>query len=562
MVNQLFGYLPLRPGPLPEEIRLDSAQPVPVARGLSDREYPRLHIWAGSGCRLQRWTSGDGTWSVYVWGAPAHPQVAASDLPAWCAEAIAERRYERFRELLGCFVVILHEPERRRTTFVSDILGVRPMFLAERQDSIVFGSDVWPLYRAGLIPGTVDYGAVAAWIVYGYNCTAGSMFTELRRLPPAAVVVFEDGRRREVSYVEFSLRVGVPPPDQVADELHSIVSSAVKTLLRDHPHVSCALSGGFDSRYLAALAQSTVRNGSIRFATVGISPEEAEVADSVARALRVSLQVFPVKGSIWDLYDSVYHFLSDGFPISKFVTHYVAQRFSALPMLNGFLGDNLMRGSQDQFRGKYETEWTEDLVDVLQQKHLFVRFDLFREDVATRLRARSRVPMEEAVKRGSVIGKVFGWTDLYYRQRCYISNNFLEHLDITEAILPFYTWDLLSYKMRHDYRAFSRQVYERIFREYFPMLAEIPHANDLAPTVETPPPIARCERRWALQLLPRIAAGDWLSLLARKRCLLMSMAGVAGVRRVEESLGTFERLYLFERRVRDAGVDFDWGRLL
>ena len=40
----------------------------------------------------------------------------------------------------------------------------------------------------------------------------------------------------------------------------------------------------------------------------------------------------------------------------------------------------------------------------------------------------SRFPMEEAVKKGTKIGKsILGGQIFYFRQRLYISNNFLQH---------------------------------------------------------------------------------------------------------------------------------------
>ena len=59
-------------------------------------------------------------------------------------------------------------------------------------------------------------------------------------------------------------------------------------------------------------------------------------------------------------------------------------------MLNVFLGDILIRGVFDKILGKYETEWKEDLVDVLERKHLRFSHKLFRKlirkDIFERIR--------------------------------------------------------------------------------------------------------------------------------------------------------------------------------
>jgi hypothetical protein len=261
----------------------------------------------------------------------------------------------------------------------------------------------------------------------------------------------------------------------------------------------------------------------------------------------------PVSGSIWDMYDRVFHFQADGFPISKHLTYCIAQRYPGIPIVNGFLGDSIMRGSGDRILGKYETEW-DDLAEVLEQRYSRISFKVFRKDILKRIRMRSRIPIEEAIREGSQIGKVFGWTDFYYIERYYISNNFLQHIELTEALLPFYSWALLSYKMEHDYRLFNRDIYYRIFQRYFPTLAKTPHASDHM----RPLKVARCTKRWALQLLPIICNKNRLSLLSKGLCIPLTIAGIGGFRQAEHPILNFKRLYLLEQRLRDAGLDFDW----
>ena len=103
----------------------------------------------------------------------------------------------------------------------------------------------------------------------------------------------------------------------------------------------------------------------------------------------------------------------------------------------------------------------------------------------------------------AVSSKVFSWADFYYRQRCYISNNFLQHLGTTEALTPFYNWDLLSYKMEHNYKSFNRNVYVKIFQRYFPALAKIPYEDHFPQDEKKRCSIARCAKTWAKQLYQR-----------------------------------------------------------
>lgn len=385
---------------------------------------------------------------AYVWGIPAHHEVAMPDIPEWCIKVVFEKRYDSFRDLLGTFVVIIDEPKQNRVTFVTDILGIRPMFLGSKNGRIVFGSNVWDMYNMGMSDGKIDYDSVSSWIAYKYNCTEGSLFTDLKRLPHGSVVVIQDGKQTQFRYTYFSPKSQHISTNQAADELHYIISANVKKLLADYSKVSISLSGGYDSRYLVALISSLTK---VSFECITVDYiEEGNIARKVAETLGISLKSIPVGNSIWDIYDQVYHFMADGFPISKFVTYCIAQRNPTVPMINGFLGDSLAPVSEDTYLGKYETELDGNLIDILQCKFSSVSYKIFRKDIAKRIQNRSRIPMEKAVQEGSKIGKIFAWANFYYRLRYYTSNNFLQHLDITEALLPFYSYDTVAYKMEHD----------------------------------------------------------------------------------------------------------------
>lgn len=555
-MNQIFGYQLLPEDTFSNSIAFDGAQPVQIPVDSSSGS-PQLRFFAHRHAHVQTCLSPENALYAYVWGVPAHPHIAQSDIAAWCASVVAQERYDRFGELLGHFIVVVDEPKRQRISFVTDVLGVRPLFLGKQNGRLIFGSAVWPLHKAGLIRGTIDCDAVAAWIAYGYNCTDGSLFTELRRLPPGSATVFEQNQRKEFPYTSLRAESWLVSPDRASEDLHEIVRSNVKTLLANYPRINLALSGGYDSRYSLALCLLFLPKTAIDSVTVCV-PEEGHIPHQVAEALGVSLKSLPVGESIWDLYDQVYHFTADGFPISKHVTYCIAQQYPGRPTVNGFMGDLLMRGARDRYQGKLEPEWSGNLSDILHRRHLVVSFDMLRPDIAKKIQMRSRAPMEEAVRKGSHLGRVFAWTDLYYRQRYYISNNFLQHLDHGEALLPFYSLALISYKMSYDYHVFSKDIYHRIFHNHFPTLAAIPHSSDLPRQQAQTSRMARCTKRWARHILLALSGKNRLSLLSKGRCMRIATAAIFGRHRAEKSIMTMQRLYLLEQRVRDAGLDFDW----
>ena len=167
--------------------------------------------------------------------------------------------------------------------------------------------------------------------------------------------------------------------------------------------------------------------------------------------------------------------------------------------------------------------------------------------------------MEKAVQEGSKLSKVLGWQDYYYTHRLYISNNFLQHIGLAEALIPFYNWPLLSYKMEHAYKVFNKDTYRGIFQKYFPKLADIPRASDIQNKNNKPSKVAVCTKKWSKEILPIIFNKNSLSLLQKKLCIPLDIAGITGLRRTESAMFTFKRLYMLEKRARDAGLNFDWN---
>ncbi|MDQ7786446.1 MAG: hypothetical protein RDU01_02455 [Thermodesulfovibrionales bacterium] len=553
-MNQIFGYQIL-PGSTPTKDFIFKGVKPAIPLMNADCTPRQIHISASHQAPVQSYYSREHDSYAYVWGIPAHPEIPSPDIAEWCLKAVVEECYDRFKELIGTFIVITDEPRKHSITFVNDILGIRPLFLGRKNGRIVFGSDIWAMQSSGLCGGKIDYDSVSSWIAYGYNCTDGTLFSDLHRLPPGSVVLFQDDKYLEKKYIEFKSEEQKTVPEMVSEEIHEMVSSNIKTLLSNHHRVSLALSGGYDSRYILALSLNKIFTDCF---TVNFPEEDSLIAQTVAKVLNIPLRNIPVHGSVWDIYDHVYHYMADGFPISKFVPYRVAQEYPGIPMLNGFMGEALIRGDSDRFMGMYETEWKDDPVDVLQRKHLKICCRLFQKKFAEKILMRSRVPMEKAVREGSRIGKIMGWQDFYYTHRFYISNNFLQHIALAEALLPFYSWSLLSYKMSHAYIIFNMDIYRKIFRTYFPALDRIPHANSLITGKRKSHKSARCTKQWSRQIIPLSGNGKHLSLLNKKWSIPLKVAGIAGIYRAERAIFLFERLYMLEKSARDAGLDFDW----
>ncbi|MFN6946564.1 MAG: hypothetical protein ACK4ND_16575 [Cytophagaceae bacterium] len=88
-------------------------------------------------------------------------------------------------------------------------------------------------------------------------------------------------------------------------------------------------------------------------------------------------------------------------------------------------------------------------------------------------------------------------------------------------------------------------------------MAEIPHASDLTDG-NIKQRVARCTKKWARSFFSAACSKKWLSILDKRWSVPVDLAGIIGLHRTEWAIFLIQRLYLLEKKVRDAGLDFDW----
>lgn len=190
-----------------------------------------------------------------------------------------------FERLRGMFAVALWDAERGRLVLARDRFGIKPLYLAERDDDVLFSSEIAPLLQAG-VPAVPDPVAVADVLSLGYVPGTRTGLRDIRALAPGHVLVVEGGTTVERPYVE------VRPE---AAPLEETLAEAVRIHLRSDVPLGVLLSGGLDSSLIAALAVGEIE--SLHTYTVSFGDDdfdEAEPARAIARALGTDHHEIPV----------------------------------------------------------------------------------------------------------------------------------------------------------------------------------------------------------------------------------------------------------------------------
>ncbi len=154
----------------------------------------------------------------------------------------------------GHFALALFRRRPRSLTLISDRYGLRPIFLAERGRALLFGSEMKAICAIDPEPRQVDDVAALERFCYGAHVFGQTWIKGYAKLRPATILTVDaDGiRRRE--YWRYAYDESAPQLDQrtYATRYAVLLDRAVERAMRGRKRIGIFLSGGYDSRAVAA----------------------------------------------------------------------------------------------------------------------------------------------------------------------------------------------------------------------------------------------------------------------------------------------------------------------
>ena len=195
------------------------------------------------------------------------------------------------RHLDGMFAFALWDAKARRLMLGRDRIGIKPLYVAERGDRLLWGSEAKCLLAGGVEPA-LDPQSLHDYLTLGYVAGPSSIFAGVSQLPPGTTLVAEPGRSRPRIERYWSLgghvptsRAGLPRGEaEWADELLRTLRAAVESHLMSDVPLGVFLSGGVDSGSIVALMHelgvSPIRTFTIGFEEKSFS--ETDTAREVA----------------------------------------------------------------------------------------------------------------------------------------------------------------------------------------------------------------------------------------------------------------------------------------
>jgi asparagine synthase (glutamine-hydrolysing) len=165
-------------------------------------------------------------------------------------------------KFIGMFAFALWDKQEQLLHLVRDRMGIKPMYWAIQNGTVVFGSELKSLMAYEAWEAEIDTNSLALFMKYKYVPCPATIFKNVHQLEPSTILTFDrnnnvkktkywDLNNLAQSGLEHANIQKAPSEEEVFD----LINSAVKCRLVSDVPIGAFLSGGIDSSAVVALMQ-------------------------------------------------------------------------------------------------------------------------------------------------------------------------------------------------------------------------------------------------------------------------------------------------------------------
>lgn len=288
----------------------------------------------------------------YTFTTASDTEVLLYALVAWKEAAL--------EQLHGFFAFAFYDATRSSLLLARDRMGIKPLYVAEQSDALVFASEVQALL-AYPIARQLDYTALWSYLQLNYSPGPATLLQGVTQLLPGHYLHISAGEKVMKPYYTLpysSPITAAPAYDDAQDQLVDLLDQSVQERLVADVPLGAFLSGGIDSSVIVALASRHVEQ--LHTFSVGFKDhafhDETAYAQMVAKRFNTQHHAFYLTEE--DLFRSLQQILAHGdHPFADSSAILVnalseAVRPHVTVALSGDGGDELFGGYH-----KYRGEW-------------------------------------------------------------------------------------------------------------------------------------------------------------------------------------------------------------
>jgi len=205
------------------------------------------------------------------------------------------------RRLRGMYSIALLDRMQRKLHLARDPLGIKPLYVAETADGLLFGSEMKSVLAALPARPALSRRGLLECAALGFTLSPGTIYEGIQSLEPGGWLSFDDGRITRGRHHDLVFHPGVHPDDPEA--LWEAVVRSVRSHLMSEVPLGAFLSGGIDSSAVVT-AMARLGSGGVDAVSVGVLSDgldERPFARQVAGELGVRLHEETAEPDIVDL---------------------------------------------------------------------------------------------------------------------------------------------------------------------------------------------------------------------------------------------------------------------
>jgi asparagine synthase (glutamine-hydrolysing) len=274
-----------------------------------------------------------------------------------------------FARFNGMWALCIWDKQERLLTFSRDRFGIKPLYIAHRQDRWLLGSELPALRHLDPLPRLPDLLQATDYLIHGFTDHDNNTAIEgYQRVPPATFGTLKAGARQPTYQPFYNLDAEHDEArtqriisdttgretSALAEELRDAIVDAVKLRMRSDVPVGTCLSGGLDSgSIVCATAQvaEEARSSNARHAFSAMMPQfdetiyiNAVMQQTGVKLTKADLTAASVRETaeqVLTFHDEPIHTLT---PIAGSLVFKAAREQGVTVLLNGQGADELLAG--------------------------------------------------------------------------------------------------------------------------------------------------------------------------------------------------------------------------
>lgn len=273
--------------------------------------------------------------------------------------------------LRGMFVFSLWDTRRKRGLLVRDRLGIKPLFYAKIDNTLLFGSELKALLASDLIRREIDYQALDAFFAYTYIPAPLTIYRNVFKLEPGHLLTYEAGNIEKRCYwdIDFSNNDSQAENRDWLELFQQSIEEAVNSHLVSDVPLGAFLSGGIDSSLVVALMSQHLHEPVQTF-TMGFGGarkallDERPLAKKVAERYGCQFYEYEVQPDFRKIVGELVNAFDEPFSDDSIIPSYYVSQFARKQVkvaLSGLGGDELFAG-YERYSGVWLSQYYSSLI--------------------------------------------------------------------------------------------------------------------------------------------------------------------------------------------------------